>query len=173
MPLNSNKVSLALPALLLPAEFRRHLATPQGTLYVTPQRGDVFGLEATVSIGDVVSARHRTTIRVVDYKSMRRTRLNIAMEDSGKTRVIINSPGSLSLNAITIANATRTGYVRVLGEEDLLVIPYLAWRERISILYGQPGVGVVKLESSVNLALKILKILKPTVVTYRLGESCE
>jgi uncharacterized protein (UPF0218 family) len=90
-----------------------------------------------------------------------------------ETRVVVNPPGSLSLNASTIAGRARSGFIRVIGEEDLLVIPHLARRDRSSVLYGQPGVGVVKLESNVVLALKILKILKPTVVSYKLGEICE
>jgi uncharacterized protein (UPF0218 family) len=149
------------------------LAKPQGTLYVNPNRGDVFGLEATVSVGDVVSARHRATVRIVDYKSMRRAYADLAVRSIEETRVVVNPPGSLSLNASTIAGRARSGFIRVIGEEDLLVIPHLARRDRSSVLYGQPGVGVVKLESNVVLALKILKILKPTVVSYKLGEICE
>jgi len=168
MQLKSSKI-MNIPALLLPSEFRRFLAMPQGTLYIKPTYGDVKGLEATVSVGDIVSSRHRTLVKVVDYKSKRSHYVsdNI-VKGISEYRVVINPPGLLSLNAMTTSTSTLRGYIHVVGEEDLLVIPFLA-KSNISILYGQPGTGVVKVDSDVNVALKVLKILKPTIVTYKCG----
>jgi len=161
---------VSIPALTLPLEFRRFLAYPQGTLYVKPRRGEVTGLQATVSVGDFVSERHRAEVKIVDYKSKRRTyRGEAPLLSAEMCRVVVNPPGTLSLNAVTTINNTRTGCIRVVGEEDLLVIPFLA-RSGVSVIYGQPDVGVVLVESDLNMALKILKTLKPTVVTYSIGE---
>jgi len=168
MQLKLSKIT-SIPALLLPGEFRRFLATPQGTLYVKPSCGDIKGLEATVSVGDVVSSRHRTLIKVVDYKSRRCHYVpNSRLESVNECRVAVNPPGVLSLNAVTIAMSTSRGYIYVVGEDDLLVIPFLA-RSNMSILYGQPGTGVVQVYSDINTALKVLKILKPTVVMCECG----
>ncbi len=168
MQLKSSKI-VNIPALLLPGEFRRFLAMPQGTLYIKPSTGDVKGLEATVSVGDVVSSRHRTVIKVFDYKSKRSHYIsNSRLRGVGEWRVVINPPGMLSLNAMTITTNTSRGYIYVVGEEDLLVLPFLA-RSNTSILYGQPGTGVVRVDSDINMALKVLKILKPTVVTCKCG----
>jgi len=169
MLLNSSRRSLTIPALTLPLEFRKHLSIPQGTLHVNPKRGEIAGLEALVSVGDVVSSRHKTSIKIFDYKSKRQVYTSTTLIDVRGPRIAINPPGVLSLNAITIIHSTRRGHVFVIGEEDLLVIPLLS-RGKTSILYGQPSTGVVRVESDINMALKILKILKPTMVTYMLGE---
>jgi len=168
MQLNSSRTPLAIPVLVLPSEFRRALALPQGALYVEPTRGEVRGLSAVVSVGDVVSARHSAVIRVVDYKSERRPHAGSYAVSTSECRVVVNPPGTLSLNTITTISGVERGCIRVVGEEDLLVIPFLA-RRGISIIYGQPGVGAVKLKSDLNIALKMLKILKPSIVTYSVG----
>ncbi len=170
MQLNSSNSIVSIPALTLPLEFRRFFAYPQGTLYIKPHRGEVTGFQVTVSVGDIVSEKHKAEVKIVDYKSKRRTyRDETSLLNVKKYRIVVNPPGTLSLNAMTIINNTRTGYIRVIGEEDLLVIPFLT-RSDVSVVYGQPDVGVVLVKSDLNMALKILKILKPTVVTYNIGE---
>lgn len=153
-------LSLKVPALVLMPQFRRDLSLPQGTLYVHPKGGVIRGLKVKVLVGDIVSMTHYANIRVIDHKTKR-----AKVESTwGDCTHVINPPGSLSLNSLTLASKPE-GIICVAGEEDLLVISYIV-KDHGDIAYGQPGVGVVVVRPRPEIALKVLKILKPGVVDY-------
>lgn len=161
--LSSERIA-KLPSLVLPSHFRQDLALPQGVLLVHPERGVIRGLSFDVAVGDVVSTRHSAKLKIVDYKTMRRDVDEKALCQE-QHLFALNPPGCLSLNSITMALSASRGVFCVIGEEDLLVLPFLS-REGEKTAYGQPGVGIVVARSSVEIALKVLKILKPAVVKY-------
>lgn len=150
-----------IPALRLPQEFRRALSLPQGTLYVA-DGGIVRGLKADVAVGDVVASRHVVAIRVIDFKTKR----EIAVIPQEGLPVIVNPPGSISLNSFTMLRMEGVRAFGVEGEEDMLVTAAAYLREGIRILYGQPDVGVVSLLSDRRRALKVIKALKPVVIRF-------
>ncbi|MEM2025062.1 MAG: DUF359 domain-containing protein [Desulfurococcaceae archaeon] len=158
---NSNRGSpVVVPALILPQHLRQDLSLPQGTLYVHPERGVVKGLRVKVLVGDVVSTRHFADIKVVDHKT-KRTKIDLAWEECTH---VLNPPGSVSLNSLTMSSLPR-GVICVLGEEDLITLSYMV-KNQGSIAYGQPDTGVVLVEPRAEIALKVLKILKPGIVHY-------
>lgn len=154
--LNSSR-ELKIPILLLPSEYRLDLSLPQGKLYVHKTRGVIKGLKSDVTVGDIVSERHYSKLKIIDYKTKRvhSTQLNTVCD-----QIVVNPPGGVSINSTTILDALREGYICVNGEEDLLVIPLLK-KTGVKIIYGQPDIGVVEVEGSLERAIKVLKILIP------------
>lgn len=78
---------------------------------------------------------------------------------------IINPPGYLTLNSITLLKALKTTVFKVRGEEDLLVLA-VAREGAFKIAYGQPNVGVVVLSRDRTYVLNIIKTFKPEVIVY-------
>jgi len=152
-------LSRRLPVLRLDDRYRFSLAIPQGDLYVTSSRGIVQGLEADVTVGDIVSTLHKAGISIVDLRTKRHLSLNTRKECN---TIVVNPPGSISLNAFTILRMEKPGRICVIGEEDMLVLPCTLTPGR-TIIYGQPDVGAVRTYSSTERALKILKGLKPDI----------
>lgn len=149
--------------LKLPEEHRSFLGIPQGDLYVSRTRGLVQGLEADVAVGDVVSRNHTVALRVTDAKTKRSMTVDTGLSRCDTT--IVNPPGSISMQAFTASLMKQAKGICVIGEEDLLVIPFtLTWG---SVIYGQPDTGVVKTASRER-ALKILKGLKPHMAIINL-----
>jgi len=155
---------LRVPALELPHQFRQDFSLPQGVLVVHPEKGVVKKLRVDVAVGDIVSQRHDAKVRVLDYRTKRVSLSNATKPHECDVRVI-NPPGYLSLNSISLITSMEEGSLCVMGEEDLLVVPFLS-RECRLIIYGQPGTGIVLVGSRVEMALKVLKILKPAIVQY-------
>lgn len=151
-----------LPALALPAEFRDDLGKPQGTLIVHPERGVVHGIKVDVAVGDIVSQNHLSIVSVVDFKTKREVKPSTRQECH---HLAVNPAGVVSINSITIADLASKGTICIIGEEDLLVVPFLR-HEGKRILYGQPNTGVVLVEAKRETSIKAFKILKPTMVKY-------
>ncbi|MCC6041911.1 MAG: DUF359 domain-containing protein [Desulfurococcaceae archaeon] len=149
-----------LPALVLPAKYRLSLARPQGVLHVHRAGGALSGFKSFATVGDVVSRRHHSAIKIIDYKTERYRTLHA---EAPCDHVIINPPSSISLNSFTVLTSISKGIVCVIGEEDLLVVPLLR-AEGKKVIYGQPGVGLVEVEGNTEMAIKVLKILIPAMV---------
>jgi uncharacterized protein (UPF0218 family) len=156
----SKSSSIAIPVLQLPVEYRRELSIPQGTLHISKNRGVIQGLRGDATVGDVVSERHFSSLKIVDFKT-KRLRLVGSVEQCNQ--VVLNPPGSISINSITILQAHTQGVICVIGEEDLLVIPLLKKVGNV-IIYGQPDTGVVEVVALEEVALKVFKILIPAIV---------
>lgn len=151
-----------LPVLHLQSDFREDFSIPQGVLFVHPERGVISGLSADVTIGDIVSDRHFSSVKIQDFKTKRSL---IAQVREECTWLATNPPGSISMNSFTVVDTTRMGTICVIGEEDLLVIPFLRYMDR-KVIYGQPDSGVVLIKTRSEIAIKVFKILKPTMVKY-------
>jgi len=162
--LSKSSSTLRVPSLSLIHDFRQDLWIPLGTLYVNPDKGPVLNLSVDVTVGDIVSERHISDVKVVDFKT-KRTTMGYRGDFSECNYLIINPPGSISLHSFTIINSTERGAICVMGEEDLLTIPFLL-KPGEKIAYGQPDTGVVVVESSTETAIKVFKILKATVIQY-------
>jgi len=144
----------------LPFERRGDLKQPLGVLLRGPVSDNVVAvgrlLEAArppmwASVGDyvtahIVGAGLRPNIAVVDHRVMREDVKPTELE--GENVEVSNPPGTLSAEAQrTLREAItfnkRLGVV-VEGEEDLLVLPLMAWMPVGSVVvYGQPREGMV------------------------------
>lgn len=147
----------------LPESFRSSLSLPAGKLIVSDNEA-ISGLRAYATVGDIVSQRHQSNLKIVDAKTRRSSVVERKVAAGDIKAVVLNPRGCISLNAFTMLHSVRSGVVFVVGEEDLLVTPLLYLRPGFTILYGQPGVGVVEVVGDVARALKVLKILKPVLV---------
>ncbi|MEM0355767.1 MAG: DUF359 domain-containing protein [Desulfurococcaceae archaeon] len=152
--------SLKLPCLTLLPEYRLALSTPLSKLYVS-YTGYVKGLEVQYSVGDVVSVNQNSRYKIVDWKTRRKEHVERMVR--GDRLVLVNPPGSLSLNAFTMLKAKHYGLFEVVGEEDLLVL--ITGREG-DVVYGQPGVGVVVLKKNPFYLSSLIKGFKPVVSVY-------
>lgn len=150
---------MKIPVLTLPHDFRNDLVYPQGTLIVHPERGCIFGVKADVTVGDVVSRRHTSKIKVVDFKTKRVQQISPA---ETSCILVVNPRGCLSLSSVTFSMLSNTDLC-VIGEEDMLTLAFLP-SQADTIMYGQPDVGVVLVKPCIRKALKALKILKPSVI---------
>lgn len=154
-----------MPALK-PIEFIREvLSKPLSTLYVSSS-GEVKGLTVDYTVGDVVSANHRSKVKIIDYRTKR---VALTREDLEEGFEIANPPGYITLNSITLLKAVKTNVFKVRGEEDLLVLAVA--REGVSrIAYGQPNVGVVVFNKDRVYVTNILKTFKPEIIVYHINQ---
>jgi len=143
----------------LPIERRLDLKSPLGVLLRAPVSENVVALSRLLeaeeppmwaTVGDYVTANIlkaglHPDIAVVDHRVMREDVEHIELGDSVE---VVNSPGTLSAEAQralseAISFNKRLGVV-VEGEEDLLVLPLMAWMPVGSVVvYGQPREGMV------------------------------
>ena len=130
--------------------------------------------EPLVTVGDIVTyhaleAGHTPDLAFVDERTERAAvddRISEGIEDDRFDRVlsIENPPGTLTaalLSALTDGLATdeRT-LVRVDGEEDLAALPAIAAAPAgASVLYGQPGEGVVHVTVDSDTRERVVELL--------------
>lgn len=147
--------------LELPAELRSELKAPLGPIFTDAEELLLEASEPILSIGDVVTyhlieAGHTPAVALVDERTEREeVDTNIAQriaEYEAFDRVVgvSNPPATLTealLEALFTAIAAAPGestLVEVDGEEDLAALPAIvAAPEGASIVYGQPGEGMV------------------------------
>jgi uncharacterized protein (UPF0218 family) len=145
--------------LVLPLERRVDLKQPLGVLLRAPVSENVQAIGRLLgvarppmwaSVGDYVTAHLvmaglHPDIAVVDHRVMRE---DVEPIDLGESIEVANPPGTLSAEAQralseAITFNKRLGVV-VEGEEDLLVLPLMAWMPVGSVVvYGQPREGMV------------------------------
>ncbi|OGD45186.1 hypothetical protein A3K69_03470 [Candidatus Bathyarchaeota archaeon RBG_16_57_9] len=145
--------------LVLLFERRSDLKSPLGVLLRAPVSENVVALGKLVeavrppmwaTVGDyvtvhIVGAGLHPDIAVVDHRVMRE---NVEPIELGASVKVANPPGTLSAEAQRILHEAitfnkRLGVV-VEGEEDLLVLPLMAWMPVGSVVvYGQPREGMV------------------------------
>ncbi len=111
-----------------------------------------------VAVGDVVTyhllaAEHRPDVAVVDGHTKRKAVRSTVERviNAGDERVIevVNPPGALTKGLLTaLVRALDDGEpvtIRVDGEEDLATLPaILTARTGATVVYGQPGEGIVR-----------------------------
>jgi len=108
-----------------------------------------------VAVGDVVSretsaARIRVNLRIIDHVSMRKPTATFNLK-SRTTYHVRNPAGVITLESWeAIKRAMKDDDVVILvdGEEDLLALPCIVESPiRALVLYGQPGLGLVVVET--------------------------
>jgi len=146
--------------LILPFERRVDLKQPLGVLLRAPVSENVLAIGRLLgvarppmwaSVGDYVTAHLvraglHPDIAVVDHRVMRE---DVEPTELGGEHVeVVNPHGTISAGAQRVLSEAitfnkRLGVV-VEGEEDLLVLPLMAWMPVGSVVvYGQPREGMV------------------------------
>ncbi|MBN3036906.1 MAG: GTP-dependent dephospho-CoA kinase family protein [Candidatus Diapherotrites archaeon] len=138
-------------------ELRARLKKPLGELATE------VPADATAVVGDVVSLEAvermlKPKVMVYDYRTAREPipeymKRSISAHENGETVLVHNPAGTITEEANeAIRNAfSREGRtkIEVMGEEDLLVLPCVLHAPQGSkVCYGQPGQGVVIIESN-------------------------
>lgn len=164
---------ICIPVLKMPFWLRKILGVPQGILYTkardTISRGDLEK-DIDVCVGDYVSETLDCREKVFDGKTRRRDYQGYTSSRSYDV-VVYNPRSTISLNSKTMVSLGDIGRnIYVIGEEDLIPFVYVYRREALSIVYGQPGVGVVVSEYNYvvkNRVIKMLKTFKPDIVCIK------
>jgi len=145
--------------LVLLFERRSDLKSPLGVLLRAPVSDNVAALGKLIevtgppmwaTVGDfvtanIVGAGLHPDIAVVDHRVMRE---NVEPVELGESVEVVNPPGTISAESQRVLTEAitfnkRLGVV-VEGEEDLLVLPLMAWMPVGSVVvYGQPREGMV------------------------------
>ncbi|MCX2820032.1 MAG: hypothetical protein ACI9QA_001000 [Methanobacteriota archaeon] len=143
------------PALVLPEEMRSELKEPMGE--VSPEVDEERLTGRVVAVGDMVTyhllgAGVVPDVAVVDGRTEREDVDEEVVERWSRmevTALVENEPGTVSdalVDALGDAYA-EGGLVEVEGEEDLAVLPAVALAsEGDTVIYGQPGEGIVYVE---------------------------
>ena len=111
-----------------------------------------------VAVGDVVTyhlraAGRQPDVAVIDGKTEREEvdpEIREALADAGDRRVVVeNPPATLSRETLEALRdalaASETTVIETLGEEDLVALPaMIAAPDGASVVYGQPGEGMVR-----------------------------
>ncbi len=160
------KSRAGIPLLTLPVNKRPILSLPHGTLYVS-NSGLVKGMEAYYAVGDYVSQTLNYSVNIIDFKTRRRQKIMPTINSPALH--VFNPPGTLSINSRTILKGDSVRTIIVVGEEDLIPIAISLEKKDRSIAYGQPGVGVVITKADPLKGRRLLKILKPTILSPRNG----
>ncbi|MCL5438517.1 MAG: pantetheine-phosphate adenylyltransferase [Patescibacteria group bacterium] len=166
--------------LILSEKLRMELKNPFGILiedfnnYLKNERLD---LQKIIAVGDYIvnsflSKSLKPKISVVDFLVERKVKfLNLKeIGFSGKEKVVGASspPGCLTPNIFRSIDEifksldkNRYLILKVNGEEDLSVLPFLLYSPLgFSVLYGQPGKGIVKIDVDEEIKEKAYNILR-------------
>ena len=147
-------------------EFRVYLKKPLGEIVEElPESGNKI-----ITIGDYTLRRFlkkgiKPNIAIFDYKIMRlelpaEGRKEIE-EKLGEAYIFDNPPGTLPEDMQGFVElAKRKKYIRIKGEEDLLLLPFVLYMDKgWTMYYGQPKVGLVKVVPNKELKKKIREYL--------------
>ena len=145
--------------LTLPDDLRGAFKEPMGPVHTDAERLLSAAGDPVVAVGDVVTYHLRVAgrdpdVAVIDGKTEREAvgAEIAAVLDGGNRRIEVdNEPATLSramLSALGEALADPDPVViHVTGEEDLATVPAIvAAPEDASVVYGQPGEGMVLVE---------------------------
>jgi len=146
--------------LTLPPELREAFKEPFGPLYTDIDELLADAGEPIIAVGDVVTyhlreAGHEPHVAVVDGLTERAAipeEIRAGLEGAGEHRIdVVNDPAELSrdllLSLREAVDAEAATLLVVEGEEDLATLPaVLAAPLGGSVVYGQPGEGMVLVE---------------------------
>lgn len=136
----------------LPDECRNYFREPFGPLFPDIMAAkEVFADGMVIAVGDVVTqnlvgAGIQPDLAIIDGSTMRKPCDRVP--DLPVPEIRISNPAGMITGALieAIEGAVNAGpcLIRVIGEEDLAVIPAVrAAPDGAHVLYGQPGEGVV------------------------------
>ncbi|MFC7097295.1 GTP-dependent dephospho-CoA kinase family protein [Halobaculum marinum] len=142
--------------LTLPDDLRGAFKDPMGPVYTDTERLLSDAGDPIVAVGDVVAYHLRVAgrdpdVAVIDGKTEREAvsdEIAAVLADDDRRIEVTNDPATLSasmLEALAEAVADPDPVViYVTGEEDLATVPaLLVAPEGASVVYGQPGEGMV------------------------------
>ncbi|MFW6018691.1 MAG: GTP-dependent dephospho-CoA kinase family protein [Halapricum sp.] len=172
--------------LELPAELRSELKPPLGPIYTDTDRLLEDATLPIVAVGDIVTyhlleAGHTPAVALVDERTER-----AAVDGDIKTAVVgdngppafdtrrsvSNPAGTLTAELLaTLHSALGTDestLVVVDGEEDLATLPaILAVPDGASVVYGQPGEGMVLVSADPDVRTHVRSLLERMTGDYR------
>ncbi|UXD21392.1 hypothetical protein IPA_03785 [Ignicoccus pacificus DSM 13166] len=143
------------------------LASPRGVLFTEPELlYPILKHQRVISVGDVstrslLSKGIEPELAIFDGKTRRNLKVEI-MYNKGILKVR-NPPGYICVDSVmAIIRALSEGrWILVDGEEDLLALPaLLAAPKGWSLIYGQPGAGIVYLEVNEYTKRHFLELLE-------------
>ncbi|MBI2431131.1 MAG: pantetheine-phosphate adenylyltransferase [Candidatus Levybacteria bacterium] len=156
--------SLLFQKRVLPEDLRQKLKKPLGVLLRGKSILRGLDPQKTITVGDVVTKTCNESsfgqkISVIDFYVGREKKFSNILELGflGKEEImsVTNPAGSLTpelfkaARDIFLTEKDKRCVVKVEGEEDLAVLPFLlAAPLSFTILYGQPNVGVVRVNVS-------------------------
>jgi uncharacterized protein (UPF0218 family) len=160
--------------LTLPPALREAFKEPFGPLYTDIDALLAEADEPIVTVGDVVTyhlreAGHEPHVAVVDGLTERDAipeEVRQGLEGAGERRIdIVNEPAALSRDLlIALRDATDAEEDTLLvveGEEDLATLPaVLVTPLGGSVVYGQPGEGMVLIEVTAEARAEIRDLLE-------------
>ncbi|MFC7070022.1 GTP-dependent dephospho-CoA kinase family protein [Halobaculum lipolyticum] len=142
--------------LTLPDDLRGAFKDPMGPVYTDTERLLADAGDPIVAVGDVVTYHLRVAgrdpdVAVIDGKTEREAvgdEIAAVLDGENRRIEVENDPATLSramLEALAEAIADPDPVViHVTGEEDLATVPaLLVAPEGASVVYGQPGAGMV------------------------------
>ena len=148
-----------IPVLILPKYLRKSLRIPLSRLYVS--RGWITGFKADYTVGDIVSQNNIGAHEIIDGKTLREE-IHVTVKGVD----VINPPGSLALNTITMLKCRFCKSYIVHGEEDLVTLGVCREYFDKKVIYGQPSTGIVLMKSNPYWAINVIKAFKPDIVDY-------
>lgn len=150
--------------LLLPPTLRKKLQDIWGE--VVQKVPEDIDLNKIITVGDVTTEKFRNLnlypkLSIIDFKVERKEIPSFEVKDAVK---VISKPGEISselFEAVKKVIHDEDKFVLIVdGEEDLAVLPVLLCAPLgFFIFYGQPGVGMVKLEITEEIKKKASEIV--------------
>ncbi|MFB6089741.1 MAG: GTP-dependent dephospho-CoA kinase family protein [Halobellus sp.] len=158
--------------LSLPTSLRSSLTEPFGPVYEDAERLLSEAGRPIIAVGDVVTyhlrqAGHVPAVALVDGRTEREAvdaEIRETLSDPDHRRDVANEPGTLSealLAALADAIADPDPITIVVdGEEDLAALPaVLVAPEGATVVYGQPGEGMVAVEVTAETKAEMRSLL--------------
>ncbi|MFB6071428.1 MAG: GTP-dependent dephospho-CoA kinase family protein [Halobacterium sp.] len=159
------------PVASLPEHAREAFKEPMGPVYTDVRELLADAGDPIIAVGDVVTyhlaeAGVTPKVSVVDGKTEREAvseTIRGGVPDADREVEVESAPATVSgdlLDALVAAiHAEGSTVVSVLGEEDLAAIPaVLAAPDGASVVYGQPGEGMVLANVTEELHERVLEL---------------
>ena len=175
----------------LPDDLRHELKAPFGDVYTDAVALLEAADEPIVAVGDIVTfhlleAGHVPAVAIVDARTERSAVASEVQEAIGgfdREVAVTNPPATVTralLDALLDAlDSGATTLIDVDGEEDLAALPaILAVRDAGSVVYGQPGEGMVLVDPTERTSARVRTLVEkldgePATVLSLLGVSTE
>ncbi|MFB6121279.1 MAG: GTP-dependent dephospho-CoA kinase family protein [Halobacteriaceae archaeon] len=170
----------------LPAAVREDLREPLGP--VLTDVGELLGGagDPLIAVGDVVTyhlldAGHRPAVALIDERTEREATTGAVaatLADLDRDVTVPNEPGTLSEELIdALADAVESPdptVIEVDGEEDLAALPaVLLAPDGATVVYGQPGEGMVRVTVSPETKATVRDLLERFETAERLWSLVE
>ncbi|MFC3477502.1 GTP-dependent dephospho-CoA kinase family protein [Halobacterium litoreum] len=159
------------PVATLPADAREAFKEPLGPVYTDTQRLLADAGDPVVAVGDVVTyhlveAGAPPKVAVVDGKTEREEvsdEVRGGVPDADREVEVESEPATVSaalLDALVAAvEFEGSTVISVVGEEDLATVPaVLAVPDGGSVVYGQPGEGMVLANVTPDLRERVVEL---------------